>query len=114
MSSCTQSHKIHLTIFLLLAAAIATGASKSQTFTGEASDSMCGAKHRMSSKADCTRACIAKGANYALVVGDKLYTLHTTDKAALAELNALAGENTKITGAANGDTIEVQKVAAAK
>jgi endonuclease YncB( thermonuclease family) len=49
-----------------------------------------------------------------LVVGDKVYTLNTTDKAALDKLNTLAGEQAKVTGTANGDTIEVRKVSAAK
>jgi len=49
-----------------------------------------------------------------LVVGDKVYTLKTDDKKALAELDKLAGENAKVTGTAEGDTIDVSKVAAAK
>jgi len=90
-------------------------AAAAQTFTGEVSDSMCGAKHAMAGeKAACTRACVKKGSSYALVVGDKLYTLKTDDKKALAELDKLAGENAKVTGTAEGDTITVSKVAAAK
>ena len=59
-------------------------AAKGQTFTGRVSDAMCGAKHAMAgSPAECTRACVAKGANYALVVDDKVYTLDSKDKAAL-------------------------------
>jgi hypothetical protein len=101
-------------ILVFLAAGISLAAAKTQTFTGEVSDAMCGAKHMMANKADCTRACVGKGSNYALVVGDKVYTLHATDKAALNELNTLAGEQAKVTGTANGDTIEVSKVAATK
>lgn len=101
-------------ILLFLAVGISLAAAKTQTFSGEVSDAMCGAKHMMANKADCTRACVGKGSNYALVVGDKVYTLHTTDKAALDELNTLAGEHAKVTGTANGDTIEVSKVAASK
>ena len=51
---------------------------------------------------------------YALVVGDKVYTLNTSDKAALDELNKLAWEQAKVTGTASGDTISVKAVAAAK
>jgi hypothetical protein len=94
--------------------AIGVFAAKSETFTGEVSDAMCGAKHMMEGKAACTRACVAKGTNYALVVGDKLYTLHTSDKAARDQLNTLAGEKAKVTGTADGDTIEVSGVSAAK
>jgi hypothetical protein len=90
-------------------------AAAAQTFTGEVSDSMCGAKHAMAGdKAACTRGCIKKGSSYALVVGDKVYSLKTDDKKALAELDKLAGENAKVTGTAEGDTITVSKVAAAK
>jgi hypothetical protein len=101
-------------ILLLLGAGISLSAAKTQTFAGEVSDSMCGSKHMMANKADCTRACVAKGSSYALVVGDKVYTLHTTNKAALDELNSLAGEQAKVTGTADGDKIEVTKVEAAK
>ena len=90
-------------------------AAASQTFSGQVSDSMCGAKHMMAGKeADCTRGCVKKGSSYALVVGDKVYTLKTDDKNALAELDKLAGSNAKVTGTAEGDTITVSKIAAAK
>jgi len=94
---------------------VGSAAAKSQTFTGEVSDSMCGAKHAMAGdNAACTRACVKKGSNYALVVGDKVYTLKTTDQAALSELDKLAGAKAKVSGTAAGDTIEVSKVSAAK
>jgi hypothetical protein len=57
---------------------------------------------------------VKKGSNYALVVGDKVYTLKTTDQAALAELDKLAGAKAKVSGTADGDNIEVSKVSAAK
>ncbi len=65
-------------MFLTLTSAMAAG--KPQTFTGEVSDSMCGAKHMMEGNAACTRACVRKG----------------------------------FTGVADGETIEVSKVAAAQ
>ena len=91
-------------------------AGNAQTFTGKVSDAMCGAKHMEVgiAPADCVRVCVQKGAKYALVVGDKVYTLDTSDKAALDELNKLAWEQAKVTGTANGDTISVKSVAAAK
>jgi hypothetical protein len=94
------------------ATTVLMAADKPQTFTGEVSDSMCGVKHMMDGNAACTRACVRKGSNYALVVGEKVYTLHTEDKAALDELDKRAGEKAKITGTADGDVIEVSKVAA--
>jgi hypothetical protein len=90
---------------------MAVAADKPQTWSGQVSDAMCGAKH-MGSAADCTRGCVAKGSKYALVVGDKVYTLETSDKAALASLNKLAGEKAKVSGVANGDVIAVSSVAA--
>ena len=55
-----------------------------------------------------------KGANYALVVGDKVYTLDTKDQAVSSELNKLAWRQAKVTGTANGDTISVKSVTSAK
>ena len=91
-------------------------ADSPQTFTGKVSDAMCGAKHTEGgiAPAACVRVCVQKGAKYALVVGDKIYTLDTSDKAALDELNKLAWEQAKVTGTANGDTISVKSVTAAK
>jgi hypothetical protein len=86
-----------------------------QTFTGKVSDAMCGAKHSEGvDPATCVRACVKKGAKYALVVGNKVYTLDTSDTATLAKLNDLAWEQAKVTGSANGDTITVKSVSAAK
>jgi hypothetical protein len=93
----------------------AVAAGSTQTFTGKVSDAMCGAKHQEGvDPATCVRACVKKGAKYALVVGDKVYTLDTSNKATLAELNKLAWENAKVTGTAEGDTISVKSVTAAK
>jgi hypothetical protein len=99
------------TSFLNLQALPATGHS----FTGEVSDAMCGRKHMEGeSAAECTRACVAHGSKYALLVGDKLYTLETSDKAALATLDKQAGQSVSVTGSLNeaGDTIEVKSVLA--
>ena len=100
-------------MLLGVAAVPALAAGKSQTLTGEVSDAMCGAKHEMKGKAaDCTRVCMKHGSQYALVVGDKVYTLETSDKAALDELNNLAGAKAKVTGEVDGITIAVKSVAA--
>lgn len=94
--------------------AIPVFAAKAQTFTGKVSDAMCGAKHMESSDdAGCTRACVSKGAKYALVVGDKVYTLDTSDKAALATLDKRAGAKATVTGTEKDNTITVTKVTAA-
>jgi hypothetical protein len=98
---------------LAVVPAVAAGAT--QTFTGKVSDAMCGAKHREGiDPAACVRACVQKGAKYALVVGDKVYTLDTSDQATLDKLNKLAWEQAKVTGTAAGETISVKSVTAAK
>ena len=104
-----------LGMLLLLGLGIvpARAAGKSQTLTGQVSDAMCGAKHEESNKpADCTRACVKHGANYALVVGDKVYTLQTSDKAALDALDKLAGAKAQVTGDVEGTTVNVKSVKA--
>src|ERR1700687_3037747 len=96
-----------------LAAVPALAGGKSETLTGEVSDAMCGAKHEMKGKAaECTRVCMQHGSKYALVVGDKVYTLETSDKAALDKLNDLAGAKAKVTGEVDGTTVAVKTVAA--
>ena len=90
--------------------------NSAQTFTGKVSDAMCGAKHTEGNlaPADCVRACVQKGAKYALVVGDKVYILDTSDQATLDTLNKLAWEQAKVTGTADGTIISVKTVTAAK
>jgi hypothetical protein len=107
--------------FLLLNLIVISGlavslafAAKAKTFTGTVSDSMCGAKHAMpGDDAACTRACVGKGSKYALVSGDKVYTLDTGDKAALATLDKQAGAKVTVTGTEKDNTITVTGVIAA-
>jgi hypothetical protein len=104
---------------LLLGASLfwlpALAADKPQTFTGKVSDAMCGAKHMMAGEAAaCTRECVSKGSKYALVVGDKVYTLDTSDKTTLAALDKLVDQQAKVTGQGNGDNIAVSSIAPAK
>jgi hypothetical protein len=89
-------------------------AGRKQTFTGEVGDAMCGRKHMEGTPADCTRTCVAHGSKFALVVGEKIYILDTTNPTALATLDKQAGKNATVTGTLDGDTIEVSSVAAAK
>jgi hypothetical protein len=93
----------------------ASAADKTRTFTGEVSDAMCGAQHMMTgSPADCTRACLGKGSKYAFVVGDKVYTLDSSDKKILDALDGLAGKKATLGGISDGDTIKVISVAPVK
>ncbi len=83
------------------------------TFTGTVSDAMCGARHTMmpgKPDADCVRACVKAGSDYALVVGNKVYTLKG-DKAAL---DKFAGQKATITGQLSGDTIQASSISAPK
>lgn len=116
MRSVTRKFAVTLGAAFLGAALIpASFAAKAETFTGTVSDAMCGAKHMMEGDdAACLRACVQKGSKYALVVGDKVYTLDTKDKATLDKLEKLGAGKATVKGEANGDTIEVSSVAAAK
>jgi hypothetical protein len=113
-----RTTKISWILNLLLVVTTAAGlafAASGKTFTGTVSDSMCGAKHAMpGDAAACTRACVGKGSKYALVVGDKVYTLETSDKAALATLDKQAGEKATVTGTEKDNTIAVSSVKPAK
>jgi hypothetical protein len=107
--------RIAIVLLAVLGFSTAFAAGKAQSFTGKVSDSMCGAKHMMEGDgATCLRACVGKGSKYALVVGDKVYTLDTSDQALLGKLDQLADKNAKVTGTANGDTITVSAVAPGK
>jgi hypothetical protein len=101
---------------LLLAASLSPAAfAAGKSFTGKVSDSMCGAKHMEGGDdASCTRTCVSKGSKYALVMGDKVYTLETTDKAALATLDKQAGAKATVTGTEKDNTITVSSVKAAQ
>jgi len=110
-------HRMGKLAILVMAIALSSPAfaAKGQYFTGEVSDTMCGAEHMMKgSKAECARACAAKGSNYALVVGTKVYALETKDKDVIDKLSDLAGQKAKITGKLDGDNIVVSAAAASK
>jgi len=104
-----------LTLILASGLTVASFAATAKSYTGTVSDSMCGAKHAMpGDDASCTRACVSKGSKYALVVGDKVYTLETSDKGALATLDKQAGAKAIVTGTEKDGTITVSSVKAAK
>jgi len=81
------------------------------TLEGTVSDAKCGAKHAMADAVACTKACVDKGSDYALVVGDKVYTLKTSNAAEKAELAKLAGKMAKVTGDVTADNVMVKTVA---
>jgi hypothetical protein len=100
------------TVLVLITSLSLNAAAHKQTFTGEVGDAMCGSKHMEGTPAECTRACVAKGSKFALVVGEKIYVLDTTDSAALATLDKQAGKQATVTGTLDGDTLKVSSVAA--
>ena len=91
-------------------------AAGKQTLTGEVGDAMCGVQHMPGegTPAECTRSCVSHGSKYALVVGDKIYVLETSDKAVLALLDRQAGKKATVTGTVNGTSVEVSTAVAAK
>ena len=97
---------------MVLAAGMLLAAGKSGSWEGTVSDAMCGKKHSMAgmSDKDCTLACVSKGSKFALVVGDKVYTLDGNTEG----LKDYAGDKAKVTGKLSGDTITVESVAAGK
>ena len=95
--------------FMLATLSIAQGA---KTLTGTVSDAMCGKTHMMqgASAAKCTRECVKAGAEYALVVGDKVYTV----KGDKVEIDKFAGANVVVKGKLDGNTVTVESIKAAK
>jgi len=102
-----------LPLLMIAGLAVSSFAASGKTFTGTVSDAMCGAKH-MGDPASCTRGCVSKGSKYALVVGDKVYTLDASDKAALDTLDKQAGAKVTVTGTEKDNTITVSSVKAAQ
>jgi len=102
-----------ITLVVLFVAGFAS-ANEKQTLSGTVSDSMCNTQHMGGTPADCTRNCIGHGAKYTLVVGEKVYSLNTTDKALLAVLDKEAGKNVTVTGSVNGVGVDVSSVVPAK
>ena len=65
---------------------------------------MCGAHHMAKDKssAECARMCVKQEMKYALVVGNKVYTLEGHE----AELDKLAGDRATVKGEVTGETVD--------
>lgn len=107
---------MRLTRFATLTAAlgvVAAGSSLSaatMTVKGTVSDAMCGAHHPVADAAACTRDCVKKGSDYALVTADgKVYTLKA-DAKSKTELDKLAGKMADVNGDVTGTTLTVKSV----
>jgi len=103
--------KTTLALFLATAALLTAA---DQTFTGAVTDSMCGKDHsamKMGANANCATACVKAGAKYALLAGQKVYTL--SDQSAPEKF---AGKQVTVSGSLDEKTgvIRVTKIAPAK
>jgi len=80
-----------------------------QSFEGVLTDTQCGAKHSAAmgkAPADCTRACVHGGEQFALVDGDALYVIEGD----LPMLKGAAGQRVRISGTLNGKKISATSV----
>jgi hypothetical protein len=97
---------------LLAGSGMAQAKGKKVTLTGKITDTMCGAKHTMMPgipEKDCITLCMMKmGADYGLVVGDKLYALEGKE----ADLEKFAGAKVKVSGTLNKMVIHVTEISA--
>jgi hypothetical protein len=85
--------------------------SAPKTFRGMVTDSFCMGRHvRYSGKSpsECAKMCARGGSSYALVDGDRRYTLTGSDLA----LDKLAGQRAAVVGTLEGATIRVSSVSA--
>ena len=87
-------------------------AQATQTITGTVTDAMCGAHHMMknATAAECTRACIKQGSDFALASSGKVYIL----KGNKSQFDKFAGQSVKIKGTVKGNTISVNSIETAK
>ena len=82
------------------------------TLAGVITDDKCAGKHKGMDKDDaaCVRACVKRGANFAIVADGKLYILSGKS----TELGALAGQKASVSGDLKGNILTVSSVEAAK
>ena len=85
-----------------------------QTWTGQISDSACGAKHEEAAEGqgkmpdrDCTVACVRGGSKYVLVVDGKVFQITNQDS---KDLVTHAGHTVKLTGELKGGAITVSRI----
>ena len=97
---------------LVVGLAVASLSAAPETWTGQISDSHCGAKHKaMDGKKmaarECTEMCIKGGGHYVFVTKGKVYQIADQKNADLA---THAGHTVLLTGEMKGDTITVSKI----
>jgi hypothetical protein len=110
-----MKHLCIAVIATMLGVMCASAAEK--TWTGQISDSMCGAKHnttaehgaKQMSDRDCALACVKDhNAKYVFVSAGKVYNVANQD---FGDLQVHAGHTVRLTGEMSGDTITVSKIA---
>lgn len=102
--------KLAFSLFLLSL----PGLAAQQTWTGQISDSMCGANHAGmgdmgKNPKDCTAACVKGGAKYVFVANGKAFEIANQG---FGDLTKHAGQTVKLTGdlGSDGKTITVSKL----
>lgn len=92
-----------------LAVSLGSFAAFADQLTGYVSESHCAAKHSSPSAANtkCIQTCLKGGSDPVLVSNGKVYKF---DAASRDQVVAHAGENVKIDGTLNGDTITVSSI----
>jgi hypothetical protein len=92
----------------LMAVTLGSFAAMAEELTGYVSDSHCGAKHHEVSDANtkCISGCL-KGGDPVLVVGDKVMKI---DADSAAKAKEFGGQNVKVTGSVDGDTVKISSI----
>lgn len=96
-------------------ASVPVAAQTEQTWKGAISDSNCNGKHmtgehdgKKMTEADCTAACIRKGASYVFVTDDgKVYKIANQKSKTIA---SHAGQQVELTGTMEGDSITAKTI----
>jgi predicted acyltransferase (DUF342 family) len=92
----------------LMAVTLGSFAAMAEELTGYVSDAHCGAKHHEVSDANtkCISGCL-KGGDPVLVVGDKVMKI---DADSAAKAKEFGGQNVKVTGSVDGDTVKISSI----
>jgi len=79
-----------------------------QSIEGVVGDTMCGKKHMLAGKtaAECIQVCLKDKANFALVAGDKVYTLAGKSET----IASFAGKHVRIEGVIKNNALTVTSI----
>ncbi|SRR5579875_1713916 len=98
-----------LVLSCALAMAFAPAALLADEITGYVSDAHCGAAHNAPSEANtkCINTCLKKGSDPVLVSNGKVLKFDSSSK---DKAKAYAGENVRIDGTVDGDTVKINSI----